>query len=218
MSDKTLHPTMPRNAWVVGIGAALAGVALATAVAVYPRASERNVANPSPMIEQPVAAQPPAAQRVAEPAAQRSVEQTAQRAQTTPVAPPAAKPAAAKPAARVAAATCNNCGMVESVQTVQHKGEGSGAGAVIGGVVGGVVGNQMGGGSGKTAMTVLGAIGGGMAGNEIEKRQKSSTVYNVRVRMDDGSLRRVTLGQAAVARGDRVAVEGQNLRRVASAG
>ncbi len=140
-----------------------------------------------------------------------------------PIAPedgvrPVAKPAAtAKPAVnKPVAATCNGCGVVDSVVPVQRKGEGTGAGAVVGGVLGGVVGNQMGGGSGKAAMTVLGAIGGGVAGNEVEKRARSETVYQVQVRMDDGSKRTVTLGSAAVRPGDRVAVEGQNLRPVSS--
>ena len=106
---------------------------------------------------------------------------------------------------------CPNCGTVEGVQAVQQKGQGTGVGAVAGGVLGGVLGNQMGGGNGKTAMTVLGAVGGGLAGNEVEKRARATTVYNVRVRMDDGSLRTMTLSHAP-APGERVAVEGQSLR------
>jgi outer membrane lipoprotein SlyB len=94
------------------------------------------------------------------------------------------------------AALCKSCGVVEGVRAVERKGEGSGVGAVAGGVVGAVVGNQMGGGSGKAAMTVLGAIGGGVAGNEIEKRHKATTVYDVRVRMDDGTLRSFTSATA----------------------
>lgn len=90
------------------------------------------------------------------------------------------------------AALCGHCGVVEAVRPVQRKGEASGVGAVAGGVVGAVVGSQMGGGSGKTAMTVLGALGGGVAGNEVEKRTKSTTVYEVRVRMEDGTLRSFT--------------------------
>jgi outer membrane lipoprotein SlyB len=121
---------------------------------------------------------------------------------------------AAQPVAKPAPVACNSCGVVDSVVAVQRKGEGSGAGAVVGGVLGGVVGNQMGGGSGKTAMTVLGAIGGGVAGNEVEKRAKAETVYQVRVRMDDGSKRTVTLGSAAFKSGDRVAVDGDNLRAI----
>ncbi len=131
---------------------------------------------------------------------------------------PTAKPAP-KPAARpVAVASCQSCGVVDSVVAVQKKGEGTGAGAVVGGVLGGVVGNQMGGGSGKTAMTVLGAIGGGVAGNEVEKRARAETAYQVTVRMDDGSRRTLTLGSANVRKGDRVEVDGSNLRALPAGG
>ncbi len=84
---------------------------------------------------------------------------------------------------------CATCGKVESVSAVQKKGDGTGLGVVGGAVVGGLVGSQIGGGSGKNAMAVLGAVGGGVAGNEIEKRARATTVYQVRVRMDDGTLR-----------------------------
>jgi len=103
--------------------------------------------------------------------------------------------AAAEPApspresVRPAAATCSNCGTVQSMRAVQVAGQGTGLGAVGGGVVGGVVGNQIGGGSGRTVFTVLGAIGGAFAGNEVEKRARTSTQYELTVRMDDGSLR-----------------------------
>jgi outer membrane lipoprotein SlyB len=119
-------------------------------------------------------------------------------------------------APRAAATVCASCGVVEAVNAVTKKGQGTGAGAVVGGVLGGVAGNQMGGGSGKTAMTVIGVIGGGLAGNEVEKRARSQTVYDVRVRMDDGTLRTLTLDNAPVARGDRVSVDGQQLRRIDS--
>lgn len=133
----------------------------------------------------------------------------------TPVSPKEAKAMAAKPApkgAQVAAVpTCQNCGVVESVRTYQRKGEGSGVGAVAGGVVGAVVGNQFGKGNGRSAMTVIGAVGGGVAGNEIEKRSKSVTVTEVRVRMDDGTLR--TFEPKVVPNaGDRVVVQGQSLQ------
>ncbi len=111
------------------------------------------------------------------------------------------------------AALCSTCGVVEGVRPVERKGEGSGVGAVAGGVVGAVVGNQMGGGSGKTAMTVLGAIGGGVAGNEIEKRSKTTTVYEVRVRMDDGTLRSFT-SATAPAPGAPVTVTEQGFKLV----
>ena len=122
-----------------------------------------------------------------------------------------AKPA---PATTTAAADiCANCGTVESVKTETRKGEGTGIGAVAGGVLGGVVGHQMGGGNGKKAMTVLGAVGGGLAGHEVEKRARSTTVYQVRLRMDDGTTRTVTQ-QTAPAVGGRFEVEGSTLKAI----
>lgn len=113
------------------------------------------------------------------------------------------------------AVACANCGVIEAVRAVQQKGQGSGVGAVAGGVLGGVVGNQMGKGSGKTAMTVLGAIGGGFAGNEVEKQTRTVTVYEVRVRMDDGSVRTFTQSTEP-APGTRVEVNGHSFRAIES--
>ncbi|MFY9327668.1 MAG: glycine zipper 2TM domain-containing protein [Georgfuchsia sp.] len=90
-----------------------------------------------------------------------------------------------------ASVKCNECGVIESVQAVETKGEGSGLGAVGGGVVGGLLGNQVGGGRGKDVMTVVGVVGGAMAGNEVEKRSKSTTSYDITVRFDDGSSRTI---------------------------
>lgn len=128
--------------------------------------------------------------------------------------PPPAQSTAAAPVASPSPApapVCKNCGVVESVRTVTHKGEGSGVGAVAGGVLGAAVGNQMGKGDGRKAMTVLGALGGGLAGHEVEKRSKSTTVHEVQVRMDDGSLRTVQQAQAPRT-GTRVRLEGQTLK------
>lgn len=101
---------------------------------------------------------------------------------------------------------CANCGTVTAVTPVERTGQASGAGAVAGGVLGALVGNQFGGGDGKTVTTILGAVGGGVAGNEVEKRMKKVTVYQVQVRMDDGSTR--TVEQASPASvGARVRVE-----------
>jgi outer membrane lipoprotein SlyB len=87
---------------------------------------------------------------------------------------------------------CAVCGRVESVRPVQKRIQNtSGVGAVAGGVVGGLVGNQFGHGNGRVATTVLGAVGGGFAGNEIEKHVRTVTVYEVGVRMDNGTLRTV---------------------------
>ena len=102
---------------------------------------------------------------------------------------------------------CSECGVIESVQEIQTKGQGSGLGAVGGGVVGGLLGNQVGGGHGKDAMTVVGAIGGAMAGNEVEKRVKSATSYATTVRFDDGSSRVISEANLPTWRaGDKVKV------------
>ena len=138
------------------------------------------------------------------------------------------KPQAAKPhttptvvaQAQPRANVCAACGTVEAVTPVQRQGKVNGVdvgnttiglGTVAGGVVGGLLGNQVGGGNGKTAMTVLGVAGGAFAGNQIEKNMKKVTVYEVRVRMDDGTVRNMELS-SAVAVGAKVIVEGKNLR------
>lgn len=84
---------------------------------------------------------------------------------------------------------CTECGVIESVQQVENRGEGSGMGAVGGAVVGGLLGHQVGGGRGKDVMTVVGAVGGAVAGNQIEKHVKSTTSYAITVRFDNGSSR-----------------------------
>jgi len=176
---------VPRAVW---LGAAAFGIAVMSAGAA--------------MWLQPAPATPVPSESTAQPAAPavetkpQSIAPVAQTKTTpaTPVAP-----------------VCTTCGVVESVQAVQRKGEGTGLGAVAGGVVGGVVGNQIGKGNGRKAMTVLGAVGGGFAGHEIEKRARAETVYSVRVRMNDGTVRTLTR-QQPVAVGARVTVNGQTLR------
>ncbi len=117
---------------------------------------------------------------------------------------------AAAPGQRTAG-VCATCGKVESVSAVSQKGEATGLGVVGGAVVGGLVGSRIGGGSGKSLATVLGAVGGGVAGNEVEKRSRATTVYQVHVRMNDGSLRTFTQSTAPAV-GQPVTVEGTTLR------
>jgi outer membrane lipoprotein SlyB len=92
-------------------------------------------------------------------------------------------------AAPVARAICRECGVVESLRTIETPGQGSGLGAVGGAVVGGVLGNQVGHGTGKTIATVAGVVGGAVAGNQIEKYVKKDTSYEITVRLEDGSSR-----------------------------
>ena len=116
--------------------------------------------------------------------------------------------------------SCATCGTVESAVPIERQGKVNGVavgnttigiGTVAGGVLGGVLGNQVGGGNGKTAMTVLGAAGGAYAGNTVEKNMKKVTLYQMRVRMNNGSVR--TIEQSSpVAAGSSVLVEGNSLR------
>lgn len=129
------------------------------------------------------------------------------------VAPPVQKSATPAP-------VCATCGTVEAVTAVRRQGEvngignsGIGVGAIGGAVVGGLLGNQVGGGNGKKAATVLGAVGGGYAGHAIEKNANSYTAYQMRVRMNDGTVRTIEQ-RTAVAAGSHVTVEGRPLRVV----
>jgi outer membrane lipoprotein SlyB len=116
-----------------------------------------------------------------------------------------------------AAAACPSCGTVESIRSVEVRGDATGVGAVAGGVTGAVVGHQLGNGRGNTAMTVLGAAGGAYAGNEIEKNVKKHVVYRVTVKMDDGSFRTVSqAAEPAFAVGDKVRVVQGTLRAAKS--
>ncbi len=86
-------------------------------------------------------------------------------------------------------APCHTCGVVESVQAIEHQAHPSGVGAVAGAIIGGVIGNRFGGGNGRALTTVAGAVGGGVAGNAIEKHTNTSVSYQVRVKMENGKVR-----------------------------
>lgn len=117
------------------------------------------------------------------------------------------------PAPVAAAPVCAVCGSVESVTPIERsaKPAGPGVGAVAGGVLGAVLGNQVGHGNGRTAATILGAVGGGFAGNAIEGKMRRETVYQVGVRMEDGSHRTLEVAQAPSV-GSQVTVHGSTLR------
>lgn len=165
---------------------------------------------------------PPAAPAKPAPVPARKVVKPVHKAAPAPsysAAPSSAYPGASpapsySPAPVVAAAPlCAVCGSVESVTPVERssKAPGVGVGAVAGGVLGAVLGNQVGHGNGRTAATVLGAVGGGFAGNAIEGKIRKETVYQVSVRMEDGSRRSVELARAPSV-GSQVTVEGATLR------
>ncbi|KQQ89014.1 glycine zipper 2TM domain-containing protein [Massilia sp. Leaf139] len=108
---------------------------------------------------------------------------------------------------------CGNCGNVESVRAIKQRAQGSGLGAAGGAIVGGLLGNQIGGGSGRQIATVAGAVGGAVVGNQVEGNMKATTSYEIRVRLDDGTLR--TFRQSSQPQwrsGDRVRIVKGRLR------
>lgn len=105
---------------------------------------------------------------------------------------------------------------MESVRTITQRAEGSGLGAAGGAVIGGLLGNQVGGGTGRTLATAAGAIGGAVVGNQVEGNMKATTSYEIRVRLDDGTLRTFRQNSQPQWRsGDRVRIVKGRLRSVA---
>jgi uncharacterized protein YcfJ len=113
-----------------------------------------------------------------------------------------------------ALAACKECGTVVDMKTIKKEGEGSGVGAVLGGVAGGVLGHQVGSGRGKDVATVAGAAGGAYVGHQVEKNQKSTTTYQVVVKMEEGNTRTFTYANPTSYRvGDKVKIVDKKLVR-----
>lgn len=231
-SPRPAWTSSPRFLWsavgVLGVAAVAMGVALVQVTNPTPQAAAPVplvAASPAPAVpaSSPGAvAVPPVVAAVEASKVPATPEKRAQAAPKTVAKVPAVKPATrsantdmevfepATPATRnpaPAKVVCLRCGTVEAVTAVQREAKPSGAGAVAGAVLGGLLGNQVGGGDGKTVATVLGAVGGGIAGNTVEKRMKKELVYQVDVRMEDGSVR--TLEQTTpLAVGTKVTVDG----------
>jgi outer membrane lipoprotein SlyB len=181
---------------------------------------------PPPVIDTPVAATA-AAEGKTESKTQATDKETVKRAAS----PSAEKAVASRPTTttssqprtptyadnnRVAVqapAICYDCGRVESINAIQAEGQPTGVGMIAGGVIGGLIGNQIGGGNGKKVATVAGAVGGGYAGHQIEKQNRTTTTYQVRVRMEDGVVRTFAFDtQPQWTAGDRVRVVNGQLR------
>lgn len=118
----------------------------------------------------------------------------------------------ASPAVAQTRPVCGNCGVVEAVVETTRPGEGSGLGMAGGALGGAVVGKQFGKGRGSDFMTILGAVGGAYAGHQVEKSVRSSKTWEVRVRMDDGSVRSIPqTTQPGWRSGERVRVDGGSI-------
>ena len=118
------------------------------------------------------------------------------------------------PGARRVARNCANCGVVEAINVIEVKGEGSYVGMIAGGLAGVLLGSQVGSGRGTTAAEIAGAVGGAYAGNEIEKRMKTTKHYEVIARLESGGSQAVSYpAEPAFRVGDKVKVENGTLVR-----
>jgi len=187
-SHGTVAPAAPVAAMTTPAQDATVGTAPAAAAAAKPSASASRLAEidaPAPASTKPAHSTVKPHKATTHPLAP-NYAQTASAPQSAPA--PVYAPAPTH-VAQAPAPICHSCGRVEAVNAVQTQAAPSGLGAVAGGVVGGLLGNQVGGGNGRTLATVAGAVGGGFAGHEVEKRTRTATTYQVRVRMEDGRVR-----------------------------
>ncbi|MGH8671519.1 MAG: glycine zipper 2TM domain-containing protein [Burkholderiales bacterium] len=123
----------------------------------------------------------------AKPGAQRVTE--AAKSQQAVHTEPKVAEAPASPSVAQAPVACADCGVIDAITPVEQEGSASGVGAIAGGVAGALLGNQVGKGTGRTIATVIGAAGGAYAGHKIEQNVRKDTVWNITLRMDDGTYR-----------------------------
>ncbi|WP_374341495.1 glycine zipper 2TM domain-containing protein [Methyloversatilis sp.] len=207
----------PPEAAVSGIGPVTPPVAVpalpetlvpAATTPVRPAERKERTASPAAKVVKPVAAGPTEAHTigVAEKTYDPGIDIIPARPQIAAEQPPA--PVAAEAPAPV----CADCGVIESVREAKVAADPSGLGAAAGGVVGGLLGNQVGKGSGRTIATIIGIAGGAYAGHEVEKTQRTTSRWNVGVRMENGEYRTISLDAEPVWRtGDRVRLQGGQL-------
>ena len=177
-SNSKLHPMIMAAAAAVVL---VSGVGVAAIMGWLPSSNSQNqdpalAPNGQPLVAQSAPA--PTREQVREPVREQVRE------------PVRDKPVVKHTPVKSAPAVCHNCGVVEAVNEIETRAEGSGVGAVGGALVGGLLGNQVGAGNGRKLATVAGAIGGAVAGNQIEGRVKANKSYDITVRMNDGSVRK----------------------------
>ncbi len=204
-----------RGVWIGGGLMALTIIALATTLVVK---NNDTLADPvanaaattgAPTTDQSSVANPPVA--VAQPGT--PVHEAVRPVHHTPVRDAQGQPYNDESQRVAAVPVCASCGVIDGYSAVQVKGENNGVGAVAGGLGGALVGSKIAGRGNHSVGGVIGAIGGGLLGNAIESHERTVTVYDVRVRMADGSVR--TVRQSTIPNvGTRVNVEGNTLRAI----
>ncbi|MHB8535706.1 MAG: glycine zipper 2TM domain-containing protein [Sulfuricaulis sp.] len=186
---------------------AVGAVAAAVLTGVFPHSTAAPTEQmPSPVASTPSPAAPPEAKAayVTPPVTRAHIHKRPMVKSHPPVSQMANADAAPPPPAM---APCENCGVVQSIESFTEKGPASGGGAVTGGLLGGILGHQLGRGRGKELATVAGMVGGALAGNAMEKNANQVTRYHVAVLMSDGSRQIFTLDAAPrLAAGERVVV------------
>jgi len=182
-SKPTLHPIMVIAAVAVvlfcGVGsAAIMGWLPTSSATVAGAAPMPGQLSSVPPAEQPLSSQPSQPAGYAGNAAPAQGQYPAQQQQQQQ-----------EQVAQQGPAVCSSCGVVESVRSIEHRGQGSGVGAAGGAILGGLLGNQVGSGHGRQLATVAGAVGGAVAGNQVEGNMKTTHSWEIVVRMDNGKKR-----------------------------
>jgi outer membrane lipoprotein SlyB len=219
---------LPRAIWIGGGLMALTIIALATTLVVKGNSNDTAAADTSvaPLVATTTTPGAPASEQssVATPDAKAPANESTTTKPVHHASTPAHHetardnaPAAQQQQVAAAAPVCATCGVIEGYSAVQVQGKNNGVGAVAGGLGGALIGSKIAGRGNHTLGGAIGAVGGGLLGNAIETHQRTSTAYDVRVRMEDGSVR--TVRQAVVPNvGQHVNVEGSTLKAVDAQG
>jgi uncharacterized protein YcfJ len=116
--------------------------------------------------------------------------------------------ASSMPSVYAPPAICRDCGVIDRIDEIPVEGKAGAGGAIIGGVVGSIIGNQIGNGHQRDVARILGMAGGAYAGNQIEKSNNKSVRYEMVVRFEDGTTRRIDSATPPSWRvGDRVRLQ-----------
>jgi outer membrane lipoprotein SlyB len=143
----------------------------------------------APLVQEPAPVEPPApAKPASKPVEKKPAKPAPTKQSSNYSSTPSSEQAPTYSSKPAPPPPCPDCATITSINPVKQEGEGTGLGAIAGGVLGGVIGNQIGGGSGRDVARIAGIAGGAYAGHQVEKSQRSHTVYDIRVRFEeDGS-------------------------------